>query len=625
MGKKYDKKSRSGAKLDGYRGALLKMLPVVLMAGLVPLIVKQYKYETGLAQYSWFSMAEVDYEFFLAPKAVVLMILAFVMAGCVAVRLWKERKELAFAKVMIPLFAYGLLCFISSCASVNPSFSFFGGYEQFESFWVLLSYVLVVYYVLIYAQTELELQVVSDSVCACATLVGLIGAFQGIGLDLLATKFFMGMVLSDSSGELSVRMGENQAYATLYNPNYLGVFGSFVLPFLVMLLLFEKNKWRRIWHGVNFVLVALAMLSSRSRAGLIAVGIVACLAVVFAVYKVIKWWYLVIPAINFAVVLLLLVNAYNDNIIFDRLSNIFAADETEVTEYMTEDGTVIRESGMTELYTVKEGVVLRYNETLAVVSLKQVGENGYGMYAIGEDGEQMELTPDDNGLKYTFGHPALADVEVGPKYIGQELGLYIKAGTTWYFLPAGENETYRYIRKNTDGTLARETGMIMAESIGFENRQKMFSGRGYIWSRTIPLLKDRIFIGSGPDTFLLEFPQEDYLMRQKMGFDDSKVMTKPHSMYLQIAVQTGVLSLVCLLVFYAWYAIQSCRLYAFRKLNTQTEAFGIAAFIGSIGYMISGISNDSMVVTAPVFWGMIGLGVAANFATAKARKAVPTE
>ena len=46
----------------------------------------------------------------------------------------------------------------------------------------------------------------------------------------------------------------------------------------------------------------------------------------------------------------------------------------------------------------------------------------------------------------------------------------------------------------------------------------------------------------------------------------------------------------------------------------------MAAFIGSIGYMISGISNDSMVVTAPVFWGMIGLGVAANVMVQKARK-----
>lgn len=619
MGKNYYRKSKFSVKNpDGYRGALLRMLPVVLMAGLVPLIVRQYKYETGLAGYSWFSTNELDYDFFLAPKAVVLMILAFVMAGCVGVRLWKEKKKVPFAKIMFPLFAYGLLCFISSCASENPTFSFFGSFEQFESFWVLLSYVLVVYYVLIYAQTELELQVVSDSICFCATIVGLIGAFQGIGLDLLATKFFQGLVISGDAGNLSVRMGEKQAYATLYNPNYLGVFGSFILPFLVMMLLFEKNKWRRIWHGVNFVIVALAMLSSRSRAGLIAVGIVACLAVVFAIYKVIKWWYLVIPAINFAVVLLLLVNAYNDNIIFDRLSNIFAPDVNEVTEYVAEDGTVIRETGMTEMYTAEGAVVFRYNGVLAEVSL-YAGEDGFGMYAFGEDGEQMELMSED-GLAYKFAHPALAKVEVGPQYIGEEFGFYVKAENTWFFLPGGENESYKYVRKNPDGTLAREASMMMAEFVGFENHQRMFSSRGFLWSRTIPLLKEYFFIGSGPDTFLLVYPQEDYLARQKIGFTDDQVVTKPHSMYLQVGVQTGVLSLVCLLVFYVWYVIQSCRLYAFRKLSTQTEALGIAAFIGSIGYMISGISNDSMVVTAPVFWAMIGLGIAANYATTKDRK-----
>lgn len=619
MGKKYYRKSKFSVKNpDGYRGALLRMLPVVLMAGLVPLVVWQYKYETGLAGYSWFSMEETGYEFFLAPKSFLLMLIALGMAGCVGVRLWKEKKKIPFAKVLIPLLAYGFLCFLSSCASVNAGFSFWGSYEQFETFWALLSYVLAVYYVLIYAQTELELQVVSDSICFCATVVGVIGAFQGIGLDLLATKFFQRMVTVGDAGELSVRMGENQAYATLYNPNYLGVFGSFVLPYLVMMLLFEKNKWRRIWHGANFVIVALAMLSSRSRAGLIAVGIVACLAVVFAIYKVIKWWYLVIPAINFAIVLLLLVNAYNDNIIFDRLSNIFAPDENVVTEYIAEDGRVIRETGMTELYTTKDCVVFRYNEVYAEVTM-YVGEDGYGIYAFGEDGEQIELATED-GLIYKFSHPALEDLEVGPQYIGEKFGFYIKEKETWYFLPGYETESYRYVRKNPDGTLAREADMIMAESVGFQNHQRMFSSRGFIWSRTIPLLKEYFFLGSGPDTFLLVYPQEDYLARHKIGFTDEQVMTKPHSMYLQIGVQTGVVSLICLLVFWGWYAVQSCRLYAFRKLNTQTEAFGIAAFIGSIGYMISGISNDSMVVTAPVFWVMIGVGVAANYATAKMRK-----
>ena len=200
-------------------------------------------------------------------------------------------------------------------------------------------------------------------------------------------------------------------------------------------------------------------------------------------------------------------------------------------------------------------------------------------------------------------------------YVGERIGFRLRADGVWNFVNSQEKGGCRYI---TD-TTKKESEIVSAEAFGFENHQRSFSGRGYIWSRTLPLLKDHIFLGSGPDTFVLEFPQDDYLHMRKNGFADT-IMTKPHSWYLQVGVQTGVISLLCLLAFYIWYAVQSVRLYAFRKLSTQTEAFGMAAFIGSIGYMISGISNDSMVVTAPVFWGLMGLGVAANVMVQKNRK-----
>ena len=161
--------------------------------------------------------------------------------------------------------------------------------------------------------------------------------------------------------------------------------------------------------------------------------------------------------------------------------------------------------------------------------------------------------------------------------------------------------------------------MSMADSFGFENRYSMFSHRGFLWSRCLPLLADHIFLGSGPDTFVLEFPQNDYLMMKKSGFY-YQFLTKPHSMYVQVGVQTGVLSLLCLLVFYGWYAIWSLRLYCFKNPKTLTEGFGVAAFVAGIGYMISGLTNDSMVVTAPVFWVIIGIGMAANRMVAVQRK-----
>ena len=627
MGKKYYHKSKWNLPKEGYVGALVRMLPVLLMVGIVPLIVRQYAHETELTQYGWFGTSEIYYEFFLASKSLVLMLLLFVMAGCIVVRLRKEKKKLPFLKLLLPLLAYGALCLLSALFSVSHSFSFGGGYEQFETIWVLLGYVAVVYYVYLYAQEELELQVVTDAICFSATIIGLLGTLQGLGIDFLANGLTQKLITTERfldavGGELSLNFTDGHAMATMYNPNYLGVYGSFVVPFLALLVLYEKNKWRRIWHIADFILVTVALLSSRSRAGLIAAVVALCIALVVCFRGIVKYWYLSIPAVNLAVAIVLLVNAYNDNLIFDRLKNIFNMDEAQAVESVVEDGVVVRKTGLTEIYTTEKSVVFTYNDV--TVDLYLYTEDGYyGVYAAEKDGEQISVVKEETEDIFRFEHPALTELQVLPVPVDEEgtWGMLLKAAGEWPFTYNAEKETYQYVTKYQaqDGSeVYKQSDMIMAESVGFENYQRFFSGRGYIWSRTIPLLKEHIFLGSGPDTFVLEYPQNDYLKMREMGFV-GQVMTKPHSWYLQVGVQTGVLSLLCLLVFYGWYAVWSLRLYAFRKLNTQTEAFGIAALIGSIGYMISGISNDSMVVTAPVFWGMIALGLTANVLVAKSR------
>lgn len=140
---------------------------------------------------------------------------------------------------------------------------------------------------------------------------------------------------------------------------------------------------------------------------------------------------------------------------------------------------------------------------------------------------------------------------------------------------------------------------------------RAFSGRGFIWSRTIPLLKDNIILGSGPDTFLLNFPNDDYVAMYNSGYE-TEHMTKPHNMYLQIAVQTGILSLICFLTFYFWFFVSSIRLYAKAGKDKPLAMIGTGILCGTLGYMVVGIINDSMVVIAPLYWTLIATGLAIN-------------
>lgn len=606
-------------KGQSYWNAILRMLPVLVIAGIVPFVVREgYRVYTDMLEYPWFGTQDEYYEFFLICKGTVLSWMLAAMALFAGYHTYKAKGKFPFAKIFIPLFVYLAFVVVSTFASIKPEFSWNGGYEQFESVWVLLCYGLTVYYVFAFAQTEKELRVVVDAVCFSATVVGLLGTLQGLGWDYLKQPFVQKLVTTDEflnrvGGSFNIVFGDGTAYATMYNPNYLGVYGAFVVPFLAMLVLFDKSIWHRIWHCLNFVLMSAAMLFSGSRAGLISVGISLFIALIICCRPIIKWWFLTIPAMNFIVVLLLLVNAFNDNSIFGRMEGIFEKDPSP--QRIMVDGEPVLQTGLTELYTAEDGVHICYNGRKATIAI-YYSSDICAVYVLDEEGTQLGLDLNADNTGYTIDDSILKEVQILPEYIDAYPGFILKVYGEWEFIYFPESDEYKYF--TAFDTLS---DVNMAEAYGFEDRQNFFSSRGFIWSRTIPLLKKYIFVGSGPDTFILAYPQDDYLMKKVHGQENS-VLTKPHSWYLQVGVQTGVISLIALLVFYFWYAIWSFRIYCLHKFKSLAEGFGISAFIGSIGYMISSLTNDSMVVTAPTFWVMMGVGIAANTMVTKMRKDV---
>ena len=82
----------------------------------------------------------------------------------------------------------------------------------------------------------------------------------------------------------------------------------------------------------------------------------------------------------------------------------------------------------------------------------------------------------------------------------------------------------------------------------FDKYDSLASARVYIWSRTIPLLTDSMLIGYGPDTFSLDFPQDDTFWKLRAYNVTNIIVDKPHNMYLQMAVNTGVLSVLVYII-----------------------------------------------------------------------------
>ena len=102
---------------------------------------------------------------------------------------------------------------------------------------------------------------------------------------------------------------------------------------------------------------------------------------------------------------------------------------------------------------------------------------------------------------------------------------------------------------------------VDVESWGFEGKERFISGRGYIWSRTFPMLKDTIILGHGPDTYAIYFPQYDYASKRTALNSINIIVDKPHNMYLQAAANTGLLSLLALLALFLAYLFSSTKQY----------------------------------------------------------------
>jgi len=117
--------------------------------------------------------------------------------------------------------------------------------------------------------------------------------------------------------------------------------------------------------------------------------------------------------------------------------------------------------------------------------------------------------------------------------------------------------------------------------------QNLGSGRLYIWTNTIPAVKEHFWIGCGIDNFALVYPQSDYLI-----FD------KAHNIYLQMLVTNGVFALItycaiCLNIF----------LYGFKF----KKPIVIALFIAFVGYSIQAFANISVIDVAPIFYIILGI------------------
>ncbi len=125
------------------------------------------------------------------------------------------------------------------------------------------------------------------------------------------------------------------------------------------------------------------------------------------------------------------------------------------------------------------------------------------------------------------------------------------------------------------------------------------------------MLFDNFLVGSGPDGFIIDYPNDDDIGRLN-AFGSTILIEKPHNMFLQIGINTGLVTLFAFLGINFLYIIQSLKLYIKSKFKEPLEVIGAALMIGVMAYLVTGLINDQIISVAPIYYGALGLGFAIN-------------
>lgn len=601
VNKKKDIKIKEPTKIDyeNKRLPVYYFIPLLLIVGFIPLIVyakyidlantTQALYWTGQQQYlDFFSYWKSRWVIVLTTISLIIYIILY------------KQKKLPFKNLKqyyIPLAIYAVFVIISTMFAIDTQTALWGFVDMYQGMFVLLSYILITFLTINLVNNERDLTLFIKTFLFLMIVEGIIGVGQYFGLDFFQTKLGKDLILPNNLmvEDLSFSFGPKTIYGTLFNTNFVGSFAALMLPLSVAFLLSAKTKKQRIISGIAVVLMIFTWIGCNSRAGYVGVIVSTVFALVLFRKLIIKYWKISVSFIVLLVVAFLGLNTASDGAIIARLKTLNIKQQIEDIK-------------TANVGTVKFEDIILGKDTFSIKTNKETLNfkvDDDKLYFLDENNNELQLTTKRNQI--TINDPKYAgyNIIIQDKYPGISVIAY---GKTINF----------YITDNgikiigSGGRLTEPKFSPFFEPL--KGLETIGSNRGYEWGATIPMFKDYIVKGAGPDNFPIVFNQDDFIAKLNLiGFDANIVIDKPHNMFLQIAINTGVLSSIAFLTVCIIFIVSGLKLYSKVSFNNMEEILGGACLISIIGYLVAALFNDSVVSVAPLFWIVLGIGISINY------------
>jgi O-antigen ligase len=580
------------------------MLIVILVPQIVYLKVIPLK---GDLFYGWNGQT-VSYDFFSYYKGKILILLTCLAVITLGIKMYREGKEsLISSYYYIPMGIFSLFIIISTVLSRNKAVALNGYVDRHEGMIVLLSYLLLLFIVINLVRTEAHVKLILVSLAVLLIVNCIIGVFQYLGYDLWNSSLGRHLMLGSNyklySDNLNFNIQGSEIYTTFYHYNYVGSFTAMMFPMSGAIFVLIKNKRLKIFSAVLVILSGINLIGSSARSGLIGVSFALIVFLVMINKYIIKHWKFFSVLVVLVISLFIGLNIYSKGAVLNRVNSLIS-DIVKITQI---DNEMSNESENPNLPLKTLSIQGNKAEIVTPTDTLKVSYEREQILFYHENGTVLNINYNSETGKVTILDDKYKDYNITIGKIYENTGLSIKRGQLNLKIAIINNQLQLVDNQG------KEISLEQVEKWGFEGKEKLGSARGYIWSRSIPLLKNTLIKGFGPDTFAIHFPQNDFM--GKMAAYDGEMwmfVDKPHNLYLQTALNTGGISLLAMLAIFIAYFISSVRLYIKNNYDNFMSITGVALFAAVCGYLGAGMFNDSVVSVAPVFWVILGLGISVN-------------
>lgn len=594
-------------------------LPISFILTIIPLIVRLTGVKLDSDAADIYGSA-IQTDLFSKEKASFLLVFSIILIliGAIFFKKIFNKKDKIITSILVASAVFLLFTSLSALFSQHKQYSIYGAFGRFEGLITIICYFILLIYSIYTFKTANYYKYVIIPIIILVSITSFLGLFQYIGKDLINSKLGLLMVIGNTDSPLNLAYETGKLYGTFYHYNYVGSFVAIVLPILISLTLFEKKLIFKTILAISSLLSVWLLFGSTSRAGIIGIIVSISFGIIIFAKTILKKWKALLIIFLSIIFIIMGLNFATKGIIFERLpglardiSNIFKdASDFDYKEHIPVKD--VRNIGNDiEVIFPDKNLKISYENNNYIF---KDSNNEIIPYIKG--GDTSKNSRENN---YTTNDIRFKDISFNSKKTSN------KSTVPDYLYLNINNQSMFMFRLKEDGSIHLininsrvNMDVDYPETVSFFNgKEKLGSSRVYIWSRSIPLLKNNLLLGSGPDTFIFQFPQND-LFGKYYAYDNPNVIVdKPHNLYLQIALNEGLIALLAFLAIMLIYIIDSMKLYALRNEYSKTHVFGIATFLGVIGYLFAGLFNDSVISVAPIFWIILGVGIALNYASRK--------